>query len=164
MLMEAQHDLDFSSTPCELPSGRVPAGSCLKTSPACSAATKAETLLPWLEKWLGASLTYRPAAGKTPVLLSARSGLSNGQLWMRNMSEWNHIPEQSRSDEGVCSLSEILETGPIDPRYFLNAKACAGILRRAEKRGKELPTALRRALQQVAEGLSDAEKPEDKTL
>ena len=107
-------------------------------------------MLPWLEKWLGANLTFRQTDGKTPVLLSARAGLSNGQLWMRNMSEWNHIPGQSHSDAVVCSLSEILETGPIDPRYFLSARACAGILRRAEKRGKQLPTALKTALESVA--------------
>ena len=150
MLMEAQRDLDFSSTPCESQSGRAPDGQCSKTSLGYSAATTGETLLQWLEKWLGASLTYRQTDGKTPVLLSARSGLSNGQLWMRNMSEWNHIPGQSHSDDGVCSLSEILEAGPIARRYFLSAKACAGILRRAEKRGKQLPTALKTALESVA--------------
>ena len=108
-------------------------------------------MLPWLEKWLGANLTFRQVAGKTPVLLSDRSGSSSGLLWTRNMSEWNHIPEQSLSDAGVCSLSEILETGPIDPRYFLSAKACAGILRRAEKRGKVLPEPLALALKAVAD-------------
>jgi len=163
MLMEAQHDLDFSSTPCESLSGRAPAGRCSKTSLDCSAATGAETLLPWLEKWLGANLTFRQVAGKTPVLLSDRSGSSSGLLWTRNMSEWNHIPEQSLSDAGVCSLSEILETGPIDPRYFLSAKACAGILRRAEKRGKELPKTLLLALQAVAEVSSELVIPEGKT-
>ena len=50
----------------------------------------------------------------------------------------------------VSSLSDILETGDLPQRYFLNAAACRGILRRAEKQGKELPTALRRALEQVA--------------
>ena len=66
------------------------------------------------------------------------------------MSEWNHIPPRSPSDAYVSSLSSILETGPIDRRYFLSPKACAGILRRAESRGKELPEALRLALESVA--------------
>jgi DNA (cytosine-5)-methyltransferase 1 len=48
-------------------------------------------------------------------------------------------------------LSQILETGPIPPKYFLSGKACAGILRRAERRGKELPGQLRRALKAVAD-------------
>jgi hypothetical protein len=39
----------------------------------------------------------------------------------------------------ACSLSDILETGDLPQRYFLSPKACAGILRRAAKRGKVLP-------------------------
>jgi len=50
----------------------------------------------------------------------------------------------------ACSLSDILETGELPRRYFLSAKACAGILRRAGKRGKELPPQLRAALEEVA--------------
>jgi hypothetical protein len=38
----------------------------------------------------------------------------------------------------------------VPQRYFLSATACRGILRRAEKRGKELPEALKLALQAVA--------------
>jgi hypothetical protein len=60
-----------------------------------------------------------------------------------NTSEW--------PNEGVaCSLSDTLETGSVPQRYFLSATACAGILRRAEKRGKVLPKALEQALQLVA--------------
>lgn len=55
------------------------------------------------------------------------------------------------SDAGVCSLSDILETGDLPQRYFLSAKACSGILRRAGKRGKALPEPLARALEEVAE-------------
>jgi site-specific DNA-cytosine methylase len=36
-------------------------------------------------------------------------------------------------------------------KYWLSPKACAGILRRADKRGKDLPPALATALQQVAQ-------------
>lgn len=50
----------------------------------------------------------------------------------------------------ACSLSDILETGDVPPKYFLSAKACRGILRRAEKRGRELPPALHGALTAVA--------------
>lgn len=67
-----------------------------------------------------------------------------------NSSEWNHTLGPSLKDAGVCSLSDILETGDVPRRYFLSATACRGILRRAEKRGKELPAALRTALQNVA--------------
>jgi DNA (cytosine-5)-methyltransferase 1 len=47
-------------------------------------------------------------------------------------------------------LSQILEPGPIPQRFYLSPRACAGILRRAEKRGKELPAMLRQALESVA--------------
>lgn len=58
------------------------------------------------------------------------------------------------SGAAVCSLSDILETGDLPQRYFLSAKACAGILRRAEKRGKELPPQLAKALHSVAQEMN----------
>jgi hypothetical protein len=70
--------------------------------------------------------------------------------WTLNTPEHMAFPERSPSDGAVCSLSDILETGDVPRRFFLTAKACAGILRRAEKRGKDLPEALRLALQSVA--------------
>ncbi len=126
------------------------AGSHSKTSLDCSRAEEAQTLLRWLGTWLGADSAYRTQDGKTPVLLPALGGFSNGQLWTRNSSEW-------RKDAAVCSLSEILETGPVAPRYFLSAKACRGILRRAEKRGKALPMPLQNALTAVAETAKDSD-------
>src|SRR5487761_1622177 len=54
------------------------------------------------------------------------------------------------SDGVASSLSDILETGELPQRYWLSATACRGILRRAEKRGKELPWALQSALLAVA--------------
>jgi hypothetical protein len=54
------------------------------------------------------------------------------------------------SDAAVCSLSDVLETGAVPQRYFLSATACRGILRRAEKRGKQLPQSLQAALEQSA--------------
>jgi hypothetical protein len=50
----------------------------------------------------------------------------------------------------VCSLLDVLEGRKLPQRYFLSATACRGILRRAEKRGKELPDQLRLALEAVA--------------
>lgn len=63
---------------------------------------------------------------------------------MPNISEWPN-------DAAVCSLSQVLEQGSIPSRFFLSSTACAGILRRAEKRGKDLPAALHSALRCVAE-------------
>lgn len=45
------------------------------------------------------------------------------------------------------TLSQILEAN-VPKKYYLSAKACEGILRRAERRGKELPPMLKTALEQ----------------
>lgn len=52
------------------------------------------------------------------------------------------------SDVRESTLSQILDLNAPE-RYNLSAKACAGILRRAQKRGKELPPMLREALFEV---------------
>lgn len=52
----------------------------------------------------------------------------------------------SPREENASRLSQILQDSA-QPKYYLSAKACAGILRRAEKRGKELPEILRQALE-----------------
>ncbi len=65
------------------------------------------------------------------------------ECWTLNISEFH-------SAAVACSLSDILETGAVPQRFFLSAKACAGIIRRAAKRGKTLPPQLARALQGVA--------------
>jgi hypothetical protein len=59
----------------------------------------------------------------------------------------------------VCSLSDTLEIGDVPQRFFLSATACRGILRRAEKRGKELPRALAQALQAALLPLTAAACP-----
>jgi hypothetical protein len=73
----------------------------------------------------------------------------HGELWTRNLCEWTGIQGLSLKDEGVSSLSAILEVGNVPQRYFLTKKACMGILSRAEKRGKELPADLKLALLEV---------------
>ena len=51
---------------------------------------------------------------------------------------------------GCVSLSSLLEpAASIPPKYWLSQKACAGILRRANNRGKALPPALEEALRAV---------------
>jgi|SRR5690606_34676246 len=122
----------------------VPDGSSGKTCPARSAATRGEILLSWLARWQDASSLSPQTAGDRKAWRWVTPDSSNGPCLTRNGSEW-------RSGGGACSLSSILETGPIDPRYYLSPKACAGILRRAEKRGKELPKPLHEALLSVVE-------------
>ena len=62
----------------------------------------------------------------------------------------------SHKDGNVYLLSSILMEDVPD-RYSLSPKACRGILRRAAKRGKELPQVLREALErQAAQGEAPA--------
>ena len=73
--------------------------------------------------------------------------LSRTGFWTRSMCEWTGWGVPSRRDEGVCGLSDILE--PMSPallKYFLSPTALRGILRRAESRGKALPTLLAEAI------------------
>ena len=73
-------------------------------------------------------------------------------LWTLNTCEWTGCPAQSPSGDAefgssVCGLSDILETvGEHLRKYCLSLKACAGILRRAASRGKDLPARLAAAL------------------
>ena len=59
---------------------------------------------------------------------------------------------------GVAStLSDILaDASTIPPRYYLSARAAAGILRRVARRGKMLPTRLAQALDALARGTESA--------
>lgn len=72
------------------------------------------------------------------------SGIASaGGYWTLSTSDWPN-------DAAVCSLSQVLEAGPA-PKYFLSPTAAQGILRRAERRGRALPPALRVALIALAE-------------
>ncbi len=79
------------------------------------------------------------------------------EFWTLNTPAWH-------SGADVCLLSAVLETGDVPQRYYLSARACRGILRRADKRGKSLPQTLRRALKQVAAEFLAPETVEDKIL
>ena len=56
--------------------------------------------------------------------------------------------EEYPSEERGSTLSQILQANAPE-KYYLSAKACAGILRRAMKRGKSLPPMLQEALMEV---------------
>ena len=57
-------------------------------------------------------------------------------------------------EEMPSKLSDILEE-ETDEKYNLSQKACSGILKRADKRGKELPAILRAALEKQAGTISN---------
>lgn len=89
---------------------------------------------------------------------SATASLLRGDLWTLNTSEYLNVGRESASwlTTGDTTqrtyyyresrLSEILQTDASE-KYYLSAKACEGILRRADKRGKELPEVLKTALE-----------------
>lgn len=87
-------------------------------------------------------------ANEGETLPSSFAGWSNAGMASPGGSLTLSI-EEWLSDGAVCSLSEVLETD-VPQTYFLSPRACAGILRRAEKRAKVLPAALVAALEMVA--------------
>ena len=103
-----------------------PNGLSGKMSPASCQATEEGILVPSSGRWSNAGMG------------------SPTESWTLNTSEWHNAA-------AVCSLSDILETGDVPALYCLSAKACAGIIRRAEKRGKTLPEPLMQALVAVVE-------------
>ncbi len=109
-----------------------PASCFGRTSPAYCHQTEDGTLVPSSGSW-------------------ASSGMGSPTEFLTlSLCEWTATGVPSHSDGSVCSLSDVLETGEVPQRYFLSAKACAVILRRAELRGRALPEALRLALTQAA--------------
>ena len=81
-----------------------------------------------------------------------------------NTLGWLRGVEGSFSLPCLVNLSKVLESGPVHQKYFLSEKACSGILRRAERRGKALPEPLRQALQAVAVASSGQESHEGRTM
>jgi len=87
---------------------------------------------------------YRTEDGQNPgaITLKMVPGALLGEYTTHSFGE-------SPREENASRLSQILEVCP-HPRYSLSAKACQGILNRAEKRGKELPEQLEAALREQA--------------
>jgi len=120
----------------DLLKGSGPDGWSGRTSPASCRLTEDERLEPFSESW--------------------------GNSGMGSLTEFLTLNTAEYHSDGVgSSLSDILETGDMPQRYFLSAKACQGILRRAEKRAKALPDALRVALVSVAGPIPLMETEED---
>ena len=69
--------------------------------------------------------------------------MGDGSSWLG--APWTRNTGASPSAERASSLWRILEGRP-PPKYFLSQRACRGILQRAEKRGKPLPSKLEWAL------------------
>lgn len=118
-----------------------------KTCPEHSAATKDKTSRQ-SSKRSSASQSRKPPilkclkkAGTPGVATTMKwedDGAWLGECMTRNTGESPNVAVVSR-------LSQILEETPQE-KYSLSAKACQGILRRAERRGKDLPETLKAVL------------------
>ena len=99
---------------------------------------------PWSEQM--SLFDSTPGSGGTRVWLLEDHVRSPGASSTADTSE-------CPNDAAVCtpvSLSDVLQQiGPIEP-YWLSPRACKGILRRAARRGKQLPGPLREALEAVS--------------
>ena len=82
--------------------------------------------------------------GQQPEWLEAGGEVRLGECWTLNIGEYP-------SEENASTLFTVLEM-TVPDKYYLSAKACSGIMRRAEQRGRTLPPVLEEALrQQIAE-------------
>ena len=99
-------------------------------------------------------LALRAASGPVQVWYMELDGEYRGACSTHNTSESPNAVAACSSLPSLISLSSVLETEPIQQKYFLSEKACEGILRRADKRGKELPPMLRDALMSAREQAS----------
>ena len=90
--------------------------------------------------------------GATLVVCLDPKGQSLGESLMPNISEWPNAAD-------VCLLSQVLEKDLIQPKFYLSGKACAGILRRAEARGRTLPGQLLSALRSSVDASMSSVNP-----
>lgn len=135
--------------------------SCGKTWPEPSAATKEKT------SRQSSKRSSKSSSRKPPVLKCLkRAGLPGGDTTMRWEDDGAWCGELTTRNTGECPnaavvsrLSQILEETP-HPKYNLTAKACQGILRRAERRGKDLPELLKQVLIRQSQGASPKERTE----
>ena len=99
------------------------------------------------------------------LYLTRENGVNPDALWVTERTESlfplptdykTHSFGELPKEENACVLSQILEE-QARPRYSLSGKACEGILRRADKRGKGLPDVLREALENQIRNGCDSE-------
>ena len=116
---------DYSGKLLDLWKKRKRSGSSSKTYLVCLPLTKEETLESYSARWLNSGIVFP------------------GGCLMLNTLEY---PKEGKESS---SLAQILIT-QTPQKYYLSQKACEGILRRANRRGKTLPPALQEALEQQA--------------
>lgn len=135
--------------------------SCGKTWSEPLAATKEKTSQPCSKR------SSKSSSRKPPVLKCLkRAGLPGEGITMKWEDDGAWCGELTTRNTGECPnavvvsrLSQILEETP-HPKYNLTPKACQGILRRAERRGKDLPKLLKAVLIRQSQGTSPQERTE----
>ena len=116
-----------------------------KMSPAYCPTRATPSVVSWADL-SGQMIPYTRQTAQFGLVLAWCPGQGHGLhggFSMLNSSEWPNAAD-------VCLLSSILEVQSIPRRFYLSAKACAGILRRAARREKVLPPELGEALKAVA--------------
>ncbi len=109
-----ESEADFGTSSREFLATYARNGLSSKTFPVCYQATEVDTLPSSFKGWSNAGMA------------------SPGGFLTLSISEWP-------SDAAVCSLSDVLETENVAHKYYLSARACRGILRRAAARKKTIP-------------------------
>ena len=111
-----------------------------------SRATRALILEPCLKKSDRPRFQHlQMGNGRTQDWQNCLSVTLHGASSMLNIGE-------SPNEGAASSLSRILQpTEDVPEKYYLSPRACQGILRRAQERGKELPEDLRIALERQAQ-------------
>ena len=128
------HVATWPSTTYELLGTFSRSGSSMKTSQAFCRLTK-DTISP-------------PSSGKW-----SNSGMGSPTEFLTlNTSEFPNEGEESLLS-GV-----LMEIGEVPQQFYLTKKACAGILRRAKRRGKVLPSSLKAALEAKAGNWEEEEE------
>ena len=135
-LVLLEKEADYSGKLQDLLKKRKLSGSSLKMSLVFLPQTK-EKILEWsLERW--------PTSG---------IALPGGCLMLSTL-------EFPKGEDVSSSLADVLETDSVQQKYYLSPKACEGILRRANRRGKTLPPALQEALvNQVSQDTQKDQQP-----
>ena len=146
----------------ELPANHLALQDCVKDL----TIQEATSLLPMWE-----FLTNLDPSGAFGKMCQVSSVLGGGEILAASSVRWgrsgmggptgcltlNTLEYPKDADE--CLLSDVLEIGELPQKYYLTPIACQGILRRAEKRGKELPTLLLTALQHCAQEITKESAP-----
>lgn len=136
----------------QLLAGSVRASSFGKMSSASFQAIEDATLQAFWDCSPADESSRPPMAGELRDMSRASKAhtASHGECLTLNLCEFTDSSEQFPNAVGVSSLSDIVETSGVPSRFYLSARACEGILRRAEKRRKSLPFLLMQALRAVA--------------